>query len=94
MVGTHRIVNKDVSFKDLGLLVIDEEQKFGVKIKDRLKEIKVNVDTLTLTATPIPRTLAMTVYGDLDTGRGSGTAGLVRADPLCGRQSSPLRRHG
>ncbi|WP_109832359.1 transcription-repair coupling factor [Reichenbachiella versicolor] len=66
LVGTHRIVNKDVQFKDLGLLVIDEEQKFGVKIKDKLKEIKVNVDTLTLTATPIPRTLHFSLMGARD----------------------------
>lgn len=57
IIGTHRLVGKDVKFKDLGLLVIDEEQKFGVSVKDKLKNIKVNVDTLTLTATPIPRTL-------------------------------------
>ncbi len=66
LVGTHRIVSKDVSFKDLGLLVIDEEQKFGVKVKDRLKELKVNVDVLTLTATPIPRTLHFSLMGARD----------------------------
>ncbi|MBL1143887.1 MAG: transcription-repair coupling factor [Bacteroidetes bacterium] len=57
LIGTHRIVGKDVKFKDLGLLIIDEEQKFGVGVKDKLKTLKVDVDTLTLTATPIPRTL-------------------------------------
>lgn len=57
IIGTHRLVGKDIKFKDLGLLVIDEEQKFGVSVKDKLKNMKVNVDTLTLTATPIPRTL-------------------------------------
>ena len=57
LIGTHRIVGKDVKFKDIGLLIIDEEQKFGVSVKDKLKTFKVNVDTLTLTATPIPRTL-------------------------------------
>ncbi len=57
IIGTHRLVGKDVKFKDLGLLIIDEEQKFGVSVKDKLKNLKVNVDTLTLTATPIPRTL-------------------------------------
>ncbi len=57
LIGTHRIVGKDVEFNDLGLLIIDEEQKFGVAVKDKLKTIKANVDTLTLTATPIPRTL-------------------------------------
>jgi transcription-repair coupling factor (superfamily II helicase) len=66
LVGTHRIVNKDVEFKDLGLLIIDEEQKFGVKVKDKLKEFKVNVDVLTLTATPIPRTLHFSLMGARD----------------------------
>jgi transcription-repair coupling factor (superfamily II helicase) len=66
IIGTHRVVSKDVEFKDLGLLVIDEEQKFGVKVKDRLKEIKVNVDVLTLTATPIPRTLHFSLMGARD----------------------------
>lgn len=66
LVGTHRIVSKDVVFKDLGLLIVDEEQKFGVKVKDRLKELKVNVDVLTLTATPIPRTLHFSLMGARD----------------------------
>ncbi|AGA77583.1 transcription-repair coupling factor [Echinicola vietnamensis] len=66
LVGTHRIVNKDVQFKDLGLLIIDEEQKFGVKVKDQLKELRVNVDVLTLTATPIPRTLHFSLMGARD----------------------------
>ena len=66
IIGTSAIIAKRVKFKNLGLLIVDEEQKFGVKVKDRLKELKVNVDVLTLTATPIPRTLAMTLYGDLD----------------------------
>lgn len=66
IIGTHRIVNKDVEFKNLGLLIIDEEQKFGVKVKDRLKELKVNVDVLTLTATPIPRTLHFSLMGARD----------------------------
>lgn len=66
VIGTHRLVSKDVKFKDLGLLVIDEEQKFGVKVKDRLKELKVNVDVLTLTATPIPRTLHFSLMGARD----------------------------
>lgn len=66
LIGTHRIVSKDVAFKDLGLLVIDEEQKFGVKVKDRLKELRVNVDVLTLTATPIPRTLHFSLMGARD----------------------------
>jgi len=66
LIGTHRIVSKDVQFKNLGLLVIDEEQKFGVKVKDKLKELKVNVDVLTLTATPIPRTLHFSLMGARD----------------------------
>ncbi|MDR3275736.1 MAG: transcription-repair coupling factor, partial [Treponema sp.] len=61
LVGTHRIIQKDVAFKDLGLLVIDEEQRFGVKDKERLKELKTNVDCLSLSATPIPRTLHMSL---------------------------------
>jgi transcription-repair coupling factor (superfamily II helicase) len=66
LIGTHRVVSKDVEFKNLGLLIIDEEQKFGVKVKDRLKELKVNVDVLTLTATPIPRTLHFSLMGARD----------------------------
>jgi transcription-repair coupling factor (superfamily II helicase) len=66
LIGTHRIVSKDVNFKNLGLLIVDEEQKFGVKVKDRLKELKVNVDVLTLTATPIPRTLHFSLMGARD----------------------------
>lgn len=66
LIGTHRIVSKDVKFKDLGLLVIDEEQKFGVGVKEKLKLMKVNVDTLTLTATPIPRTLQFSLMGVRD----------------------------
>ena len=66
VVGTHRIIGKDVHFKDLGLLVIDEEQKFGVAVKEKLKQLKVNVDTLTMTATPIPRTLQFSLMGARD----------------------------
>jgi len=66
LIGTHRLVNKDVQFKDLGLLIIDEEQKFGVSVKEKLKQIKSNVDTLTLTATPIPRTLQFSLMGARD----------------------------
>ncbi len=61
VIGTHRILQKDIRFKDLGLLVIDEEQRFGVKDKERLKEMKAGIDCLTLTATPIPRTLHMSL---------------------------------
>ncbi len=66
LIGTHRIVSSDVKFKDLGLLIVDEEQKFGVKTKDKLKEMRVNVDVLTLTATPIPRTLQFSLLGARD----------------------------
>ena len=66
LIGTHRLVSQDVKFKDLGLLIIDEEQKFGVSVKEKLKQVKVNVDTLTLTATPIPRTLQFSLMGARD----------------------------
>ncbi|MCS6973044.1 MAG: transcription-repair coupling factor [Cyclobacteriaceae bacterium] len=66
LIGTHRIISKDIRFKDLGLLIVDEEQKFGVKVKEKLKELKVNVDVLTLTATPIPRTLHFSLMGARD----------------------------
>lgn len=66
LIGTHKIISKEVKFKDLGLLIIDEEQKFGVKDKEKLKHLKVNVDTLTLTATPIPRTLHFSLMGARD----------------------------
>ena len=63
IIGTHRLLSKDVNFKNLGLLIIDEEQRFGVEAKESLKELKMNVDCLTLTATPIPRTLQMAITG-------------------------------
>ena len=66
LIGTHQLVNKNVIFKDLGLLIIDEEQKFGVNVKDKLKTIATNVDTLTLTATPIPRTLQFSLMAARD----------------------------
>jgi transcription-repair coupling factor (superfamily II helicase) len=66
LIGTHKLVGKEVSFKDLGLLIVDEEQKFGVSVKEKLKQMKVNVDTLTLTATPIPRTLQFSMMGARD----------------------------
>ncbi len=66
VIGTHQLVNKSVKFKDLGLLVIDEEQKFGVAVKDKLKTLKENIDTLTLTATPIPRTLQFSLMAARD----------------------------
>jgi transcription-repair coupling factor (superfamily II helicase) len=63
IIGTHRLVGKDVKFKDLGLLIIDEEQKFGVSVKEKLRQMRSNVDTLTMTATPIPRTLQFSLMG-------------------------------
>ena len=66
LIGTHKLVGKGVIFKDLGLLIVDEEQKFGVSVKEKLKQLKVNVDTLTLTATPIPRTLQFSMMGARD----------------------------
>ena len=66
LIGTHKIIGKSVKFKDLGLLIIDEEQKFGVSVKEKLRQIKVNVDTLTMTATPIPRTLQFSLMGARD----------------------------
>lgn len=66
VIGTHKLVGESVSFKDLGLLIIDEEQKFGVSVKEKLKRFKLNVDTLTLTATPIPRTLQFSLMGARD----------------------------
>ena len=61
VIGTHRLLSKDVKFKDLGLIIVDEEQRFGVAHKEKLKRIKENVNVLTLTATPIPRTLHMSL---------------------------------
>ncbi len=66
VIGTHRLLSKDIVFKDLGLLITDEEQRFGVTHKERIKEMKLNVDSLTLTATPIPRTLQMSIMGIKD----------------------------
>ncbi len=66
IIGTHRLLGADIKFKDLGLLIIDEEQKFGVAAKEKLKNIRINVDTLTLTATPIPRTLQFSLMGARD----------------------------
>src|SRR5690625_2789206 len=66
VIGTHRILSKDIDYRDLGLLVVDEEQRFGVKHKEKIKQMKTNVDVLTLTATPIPRTLHMSMLGVRD----------------------------
>ncbi len=66
IIGTHKLIGKNVKFKDLGLLIVDEEQKFGVAVKERLKQLKVNIDTLTMSATPIPRTLQFSLMGARD----------------------------
>ncbi len=66
LIGTHKLIGKDVKFKDLGLLIVDEEQKFGVAVKEKLKQLKVNIDTLTMSATPIPRTLQFSLMGARD----------------------------
>ena len=66
VIGTHRLLSKDVGFKDLGLLIIDEEQRFGVTHKEKIKEMKKNVDVMSLSATPIPRTLHMSMSGIRD----------------------------
>ncbi|MDT8414770.1 MAG: transcription-repair coupling factor [Flavobacteriaceae bacterium] len=66
VIGTHQLVNKSIHFKDLGLLIVDEEQKFGVSVKDKLKTLRANIDTLTLTATPIPRTLQFSLMAARD----------------------------
>ncbi len=66
LIGTHRLTGKDVIFKDMGLLIVDEEQKFGVGVKEKLKQLRLNVDTLTMTATPIPRTLQFSLMGVRD----------------------------
>ena len=66
LIGTHKLIGKEVKFKDLGLLVVDEEQKFGVAVKEKLKQLKVSVDTLTMSATPIPRTLQFSLMGARD----------------------------
>ena len=66
LIGTHRMLSKDVEFKDLGLLIVDEEHRFGVKAKEKIKQMKMNIDVLTMTATPIPRTMHMSVVGIRD----------------------------
>lgn len=84
VIGTHRVLSADVKFKDLGLLIIDEEQRFGVAHKEKIKKLKENVDVLTLTATPIPRTLHMSLVGYPRHERAGGSAGGTSADPdLC-----------
>ena len=66
IIGTHRMLSKDVGFKDLGLLIVDEEQRFGVKHKEKIKQFRSEVDVVTLSATPIPRTLYMSLMGIRD----------------------------
>src|SRR5699024_10942976 len=66
IIGTHRLVSKDVKFKDLGLMIVDEEQKFGESVKEKLKAVRANVDSLALSATPIPRTLHFSLMGARD----------------------------
>ena len=66
IIGTHQLVNKSTNFKNLGLLIVDEEQKFGVSVKEKLRALKANVDVLTLTATPIPRTLQFSLMAARD----------------------------
>mgnify|MGYP002624784385 CR=1 FL=1 len=66
VIGTHKLLGKDVEFKDLGFLIIDEEQRFGVKAKEKIKQYKASIDVLTMTATPIPRTLHMSIVGVRD----------------------------
>ena len=83
IIGTHRLLSKDVRFKDLGLLIVDEEQRFGVRHKERLKELRVSIDVLTLTATPIPRTLFLSLSGIRD-------LSLIRTPP---RDRMPIVTH-
>src|SRR5206468_2125357 len=104
IIGTHRIVSPDVQFKDLGLVIIDEEQRFGVEHKERLKKLRQTVDVLTLTATPIPRTLHLSLLGirdisNLETppeGRLSIETRIVRWDPTLIRHAilRELNREG
>ena len=84
IIGTHRLLSKDVQFKDLGLVVVDEEQRFGVAHKERLKHLKKKVDVLTLSATPIPRTLNMSLSGMRDMSRDRNTAARPARDQYAG----------
>ena len=81
VIGTHRLLSDDIKFKDLGLLVVDEEQRFGVQHKERIKKLRTNVDVLTLTATPIPRTLEMSLTGIRDLSLVQHAARRSPADP-------------
>ena len=105
LIGTHRLLATDVSFKDLGLVVVDEEQRFGVAHKERLKKLRKLVDVLTLTATPIPRTLHMSLAGVRDLSiiatppedRRAIRTFVMKFDPAAGARrpsSSELKRGG
>ena len=80
IIGTHRLLQQDVQFKDLGLVIIDEEQRFGVTHKEHFKKLRTEVDVLTLTATPIPRTLYMALTGVRDISHHQYAAGRAPAD--------------
>ena len=94
VIGTHRLLSKDVAFKDLGLLVVDEEHRFGVKHKERLKALRLSVDVLTLTATPIPRTLHLSLAGlrDLTLIETAAARPLARSSPSSSRGTTDCWR--
>ena len=95
VIGTHRLLSEDVTFKRLGLLVVDEEQRFGVSHKEAMKKLKTDVDVLTLTATPIPRTLEMSLTGIRDLTLAQHTARRPATDPhLRRRVRRPRGRRG
>jgi len=82
LIGTHRVLSKDVKFSDLGLVIVDEEQRFGVRHKERLKQLRREVDVLTMSATPIPRTLHMSLLGLRD-------MSVIETPPKIAWQSKP-----
>lgn len=88
MIGTHKLIQSDVKFHDLGLLIIDEEHRFGVRQKEKIKQLRANIDILTLTATPIPRTLNMAMNGIRDLSIISTPPARQRYQSLC----APNRR--
>ena len=94
VIGTHRLLSDDIKFKDLGLLVVDEEQRFGVQHKERIKKMRTDVDVLTLSATPIPRTLEMSLTGIRDLSLVQHAARGPPADPHLRRRVRPARRVG
>ena len=96
MIGTHKLLSRDVKFKRLGLVIVDEEHRFGVRQKETLKELRAEVDVLTLTATPIPRTLAMSLEGSARLVGDRDRAGAAAGDQdlrhtALGRASSARR---